>query len=153
MLHRVLVTILTLVTAVGPGLCCCSFAAHRPTPANTPTAKPANAARPCCCCQHEEDADEPAAPQAAAAVTPAQPTVPDQECPCKKLRERMPSLHSLSAEGATPDQSRSALPDTWLPVAAFSDTAPAPVIVHGGDPPLPFLTAQDLLRTHHLLRC
>ena len=142
---RTLATILMLLTAVGPAPCCCPvIVSLADEPASPAPAAPA----PCGCCHCQTQTPQPAPTTDKA---PRPPRNPAQPCPCLRLRDARPALHVLTAAGAGLDLSGTAAPLDWLPVTATEPVAA--VRNSGSDPPLPFLTAQALLRTHHQLRC
>jgi hypothetical protein len=148
MLRLAFAIYMVLVMAAGPNLCCCSlthlFAGHADEKSPRPPA-PA-------CCQSEcggEDAEH----QGLDGNCPRE----KKDCPHKpgcSCREdaRRPALVDRPVE--TPDQfqASSSLPVSMPPASLDALSGVNGVAALPGDPP-PFLTADDLLRVHHQLRC
>jgi hypothetical protein len=144
MLIRLVVAYLVLVTAAGPGLCCCSlthlFAARA---AGQPTSD-----EPPPCCQHGTDTEHPQS-QGGCPRQKSDPRKPG--CPCRHDAPQ-PALADRSLE--LPDQHPSV---QYLLVPHLGMTGDGHLNVKGapalpGEAP-PSRTAQDLLRLHHQLRC
>ena len=144
----VLAIYLSLHTIVGPWLCCCSltiFASNSPTSAGPQAARPPQK-HSCCQCE-----GEPTRPDdGGESDSPSRP----HSCPCQKSQSEIASAlpSSTLAEQISLRQGF----HEWL-LAAFSVTAvPSadgrPIALYEGNA-LPFLTADDLLRLHHVLRC
>jgi hypothetical protein len=152
---------LILVTLAGPALCCCSlrgltkFAtqpadrAGRQTSAEPPPATPPEDGG-CCCCHHQKPAPTPKPPKSDDPPL-RQPTDP---CPCRHHASQ-PALPSSQADSAAPWL----FSPVFLALLSFAPVALAGSVADGltgaavSSAGRPFLTAQDMLRAHHLLRC
>jgi hypothetical protein len=140
MVRLLLAACVMIQAALGPSLCCCTVSAAPKKPA----APRATAKRSCC--HHQDDAQLP--PPRNESQTPSKP------CPC----HQHPSNDFATATAAAPADPFSVLERaaSWLPAVladATVDTAAGSLADPFGGGTLPFLTAQDLLRTHHVLRC
>lgn len=143
---------LMLATLVGPGLCCCT------TPRLLAAlAHPGKTEQPrlSCCPHHHQSgvADHPTGPEQAPQKR-EQPGHPD--CPCQENRATL-ALLSPDSESALQLLSRH-LASGWMTfVGALPMAVPQFVAgltgVPGGCPAFPFLTARDMLRSLHVLRC
>jgi hypothetical protein len=145
-LMRAALTIyLVFATLVGPTVCCCSarlLAAHAPRPATPQPVETPPAECPHCH-KHTPPAPTDEKPQ------PAQ----KPECPCC-ARGADPVLMQVETDAgwvlATLHALSGLLPvDTFAGSYVLESSARPDTPVVG----VPFLTAQDLLRAHHLLRC
>lgn len=141
---------LVLATVAGPAaFCCCKtkglLASARTALALAQTA-PAPALPKCC---HTDPMPTP--PESD--KTPAD--TPDRRCPCPQ-REGKPALLNWEQDfGRTVVQSVSpalSAPDGVSTLFALPLALPQAHLL-AGDLGLPFLSAQDLLRAHHQLRC
>lgn len=145
MLRRAFAIYMVLVTAAGPGLCCCSlkhlFAAHDDRPAAPADLPP--------CCQHTSGGDGHQSQGC-----PRKKQGEDrhkQGCPCR-YAEAKPAVLDRAVE--LPDQLQFASPFSAPSLAVAFDglLGVKGVSALPGGPP-PFLTASDLLHVHHQLRC
>jgi hypothetical protein len=145
MLRIALTIYLAFATLVGPALCCCSarlWAAQ----IHTPTSRLASTESTLVGCPHCRKHATPA---------PTENPEPQKkpECPCC-ARGADPVLTQVETDASWVLSALQAL-SGLLPV----DTLLASFVVESQLEPttlvvgVPFLTAQDLLRTHHLLRC
>src|SRR5262249_36500226 len=84
--------------------------------------------------------------------TPAPPARPS--CPCQEPTGPSVALTSADSESALqihgPEKTADSLPAS---LSIVRPCEPAKLSPAGDTPPPVFLTAQDLLRAHHLLRC
>lgn len=141
MIRALLTLVFSFTALLGPGFCCCTFA--RPHQAGVSTqARQLRSATSCCHCSHSDE--EESAPT----TPPARPA-----CPCK---EQQPQ--SCVASRIDLQADRSSVLQSWLPVLdstwisySVADLGYAATNVSSFN--LPFLTADDLLRTHHIMRC
>ena len=151
MVRNLLSICLILTTLTGQCLCCCTAARLL-----EPKSAPDQARRPipaCCCC----DLGQPASGSRAVVVkerrekspSPAQP-----RCPCREQKSQTTMADSSGTQGAWHMASmlQSALDAASIATAA-SPTAEGRSPVSAGRRHLPFLTAQDILRALHILRC
>lgn len=151
MLRIGLSTYLSVVTLAGPWFCCCTttrllarLAPSAPTDAQ-PRAQ-------CCCHAHSASTVAPCQTRPGA---PAQ-APPRHNCPCgQNARDTLalPSARSPGSEIETLSRLLALVPsvgglvmDTWNSLDPADLSGPL-------DIGSPFLTASDLLRAHHLLRC
>jgi hypothetical protein len=135
-----------LAQLAGPLLCCCSTSrAAAAVPARTE--KPAPAARSCC-------GERPEAPEPQKAPEEQQPArLP--HCPCQQALAQTAGLRSQENEAAQRLQDDRPCPDHLAPPMT-SDVRRLLDLALGATPnrtALPFLTADDLLRVLHILRC
>jgi len=136
----------TITSLVGPGVCCCSFAAAKPA-ADSPTqAEPNHAVQPAKpCCQHE------ASPCDSRSNSNPDPVKP---CPCSHDKQvySLPSdgdaIAGLSAQLKLFD----ALFVGFLAPVAFDHSTPASANSNTSQPVLR-LAGRDLLSAYSLLRC
>jgi hypothetical protein len=155
---RLLLTLYwTVITLAGPALCCCTdrceLTSRRPSLAATasPLGAPGDAGR----CPHCRKQSEPPTSDTTR-DDPADPSpCPDPDCPCRHLA----SEPVITGAGAGPSWAAllSLGSAEWLPVGVPSgssavDPGLLPISTAAASV-LPFLTAQDLLRVHHVLRC
>ncbi|MBY0512665.1 MAG: hypothetical protein K2P78_01990 [Gemmataceae bacterium] len=155
MLRTALTIYMVLATLVGPAVCCCSLCPAAagvgrpflPAPHRSP-ATPSPAGCPHCCGQ---SAPAPDSPSKTPDRDPGRPQKP--ACPCQS-HAAQPALPQAEADGTSVLALLVAFADmisagplaTWVAVEAdLRPSCPAEGV--------PFLTAQDLLRAHHLLRC
>jgi hypothetical protein len=151
---------LSIITLLGPAaFCCCTtralaaalFATGRPDapPAVTPAPEPQPGNG--CHCKQRASA-RPGTPE----TRPAPAKAPPPPCPCKEHGKK-PVLTETEPAIARALES-SLLPTGWVAFDAFSSpdyfqaTPSGPQFATGPER-RPFLTAQDLLCAHHLLRC
>lgn len=149
MLRTVVTIYLSLATLAGPAVCCCSvFRFATPASAAHPVRPPSNDESGGCphCHKHAaptppdtptKEPDRPRSPDCPCRSHAAQPAVPQAEA---ELGVVLTSVLSFA------DLVPAEIAATWIAVAP--DLLPASQLAL-----LPFLTAQDLLRAHHLLRC
>lgn len=150
--HRVLrlavVWYLVFVTSVGPTAYCCCLANGLHTPAK-PVANAEDRPAPppkkhsCCHAAAAPEYENPARPEAPLET-------PRPHCPCK----------SATVVPALPESERDSFESQSLPSGSvavenlFGHLPAAPPSRSGGDHlNMPFLSARDLLRAHHNLRC
>jgi hypothetical protein len=152
MYRVVLATGLMVVQLAAPLLCCCRFA-HQAT-ASTPVAATTLADPPVksCCAHHRSDVASKLADPHASNPRPA--SVPS-DCPCRQETKR--PILSLTPEAVKVADGRSLSP---ILSAAWSGAATSampltglPCLAIDHRVSMPFLSADDLLCSHHLLRC
>jgi hypothetical protein len=135
----------TIVSLLGPGLCCCTARAARAAMHDPP----ATCDRPVEACPH-------CASNAAPATPGEQPADPGRSAPC-------PCKQGQSAPPATTAPQSAELGE-WLRLAVVDLAGALPVTGAGltpvaadpgGPPPAraPFVSSDSLLRVFHLLRC
>jgi hypothetical protein len=140
---------LMLVMVAGPWFCCCSFtrlAGWLLTPAPPTKTSPAADAH-ACCRPHPVPDKSPKKPE-----RPHRPT-----CPCQE-RSSPPSSLSLLESELTKHSERPKLDPSGSHLDLASSTmmaiSPAGIIHVPCETAAPhFLTARDMLRAHHVLRC
>jgi hypothetical protein len=141
----VLAIYLSLHTIVGPWLCCCSLTTFASIPCAPTGPKADRPPKKHSCCQGKTETSRPV--EGGESDSPSQP----RPCPCQKSHPEIASvLPSITvAEQVSLQQGFHG----WF-LAAFSCTAAGtrPIALFDGNA-LPFWTADDLLRTHHVLRC
>ena len=139
---------MVLVTAAGPGLCCCSLSHLFASPATSQTTAPADLPP---CCQHTSGGQE----SQGHGGCPREKQGDDRHkpgCPCRQVEAKPAALPEQAVE--LPDQSQFASPFSAPSLAVAFDALLGVKGGHalpGGGPP--FLTAHDLLHVHHQLRC
>jgi hypothetical protein len=150
---------LILHTTAGPWVCCCTLfqvagvvsAWAEPAAVDEPAEEPA----PKCSCCHTSESDSA---KSAGKSNDAGKPGPSQRpcCPCHQDAAELPAqvVPALSASDvlALEQGFRSALAAAFTVDIALS-TAGAPLDASLDENLFPFLTAQDILRTHHVLRC
>jgi hypothetical protein len=138
---------LSIAHLAGPWLCCCVLLSATVPATAADQEEAGEAPPPCCCCQQPSEPDPAAKPRAPAERAPA-------DCPCHQ-RQKTPAPVALAkAESLTADRPLAAGwveaclcgPATCQP---FEESLRGPRL----HPVLPFVTADDLLRLHHVLRC
>jgi hypothetical protein len=138
---------MVLVTAAGPGLCCCSlthlFAAHAGPRTATPDLPS--------CCQHSSDGEDHQG-QGSCPVEKKRDDRKQPGCPCRHVEAKPAALPARAVE--LPDSSQAASP-FFAPyaVVAFGGFLGVSGVTAWTGGPRPFLTADDLLHVHHQLRC
>lgn len=146
-MFRTAVTIyLSLATLVGPAVCCCSV---------PPLAAPVSATQPVRPSSSDDSGGCPHCRKHPAPATPDTPANgPDRpckpECPCRSHAAQPALIQTDSDLGgvlSTPLSAVALFPHPHQAGVDNGGRADAPVTG------VPFLTAQDLLRAHHLLRC
>jgi hypothetical protein len=140
----VLAIYLSLHTIVGPWLCCCSlvtFASFNPASAGPPAARPPQK-HSCCRCEGEPGRPDDGGDESG---SPSRP----HSCPCQKSQAEIASVLP-SSPIAEQDSLREGFHE-WL-LAAVPSAGSRLIARYDGNAS-PFLTADDLLRTHHVLRC
>jgi hypothetical protein len=144
---------LAIMTLAGPWLCCCS-AAHlanpKPVAPTASTGSGADDELPACC-RHRHAAR----PEQTPGDHPHRGGPAGPRCPCGKDPNRTaPALDTESARQLRPTPAALSPTDVVALLPALH-TAPAEGIapVPRERRALPFLTADDLLRVLHLLRC
>jgi len=149
MFRVALASYLIFATVAGPWLCCCSVARLSGHPADTPTRTPHPSSTHTCCCCHFATEEEQPQPE----EQPAQPRSPEQ-CPCKESGSRTAPAF---APEATIELARHAVDGFLylLPLATEGDVllSAGAFAIAQGCLTTPFLTAEDLLRVFHILRC
>jgi hypothetical protein len=148
MLRAAVATYLVIVTAAGPLFCCC-------TPRRLsalllrPSAAPVSAACPGCCCGHHKSPEQPAPPDGPESPQPSQPPCPCQDGPLCTVD--LPSASEITRPDAAPSDGAT----TPVPVHATAGALPccSTLTALGARRAHPVLTADDLLRVHHMLRC
>jgi hypothetical protein len=155
MIRWVLCTYLGLVMLAGPALCCCttrSLTARLMEGSGSTETPQAEGGRSCCHCQvtaprHQEQRRGPGKPEC-----PARPS-----CPCKEQGSHATPLRAGDSGASLPWLIKHSLQGPAFPLPM---PAPAAALspwcgpgAAGEATVLPFLTAQDLLHTLHILRC
>jgi hypothetical protein len=153
-----LVLYLILHTTAGPWVCCCTLfrVAGAVSEWAEPVAdEPAEQPAPKCSCCHTSESDsDTSTGKSSAAGKPS----PSQRpcCPCHQDATELPAqvVPALSASDvlALEQSFRSGLTAAFTVDVAFG-TAGDPLDASFVENVFPFLTAQDILRTHHVLRC
>jgi hypothetical protein len=144
-----LVTYLALVTVAGPWLCCCTTArliASLEKPCHKDEEHPLARAN---CCRRPSTPQRDRSPR-----DEQQPGSP--QCPCKQGQSEVvlsiPELNGDTLQQLLLFPSESTflpLPAGGRPILPFSGIRPLP----GDSWPLPFLSAEDILFSLHMLRC
>jgi hypothetical protein len=139
----VLAIYLTLATAAGPWLCCCS--ANRLAALAAAARAPVPSPKPACCHCHGTPAPKPTP------STPARPPLPS--CPCGEGRPTAAVLvHSGTALLPQTD-----LKPAYVMAPALGASGPGLIgggeLLQAGNAVWPFATARDLLHARHILRC
>lgn len=147
MLRRIVTVYLMLVLMAGPGLCCCCCIFSQAVAAAAVSTNDSAEPKPsgCCSCCAEEPASCPPASTKEDSPRPVK-----RECPCRQNLEFL--LVAVPAPVSVLADQASFLFVEFLP-ALSPGFVPASFHSNPGDSLLPFLTAQDLLRAHHQLRC
>ncbi len=143
-----LIIYLVIATVAGPSLCCCSttrlFASGGSPATHDAPPEPA----PTSCCPHCTPPHQEKAP-----VEQDYPHRP--QCPCKQHNSQQ-VLSTSEIDGSSALSFRLAASD-WVVLPLFTapplTTLQAAVTAVGDRLLLPFLSTQDLLFSHHLLRC
>ena len=139
MLRRALAIYMVLMTATGPGLCCCSFthlfAGHVDQQTASPTLPP--------CCQSSSGGQ----PHGEGGCSHEKGDPQKQGCPCRQ-DESKSALVERAVE--MPDQSQAG---SSLLSFAFDGRLNADGVSTLSINPPPFLTSHDLLHLHQQLRC
>ena len=144
---RVVLTLwFTLTTLLGPGVCCCNFAAYPPT--RSSDSKPApvtNATKSCCHTEapHGEDSSQP---------KPESGKLP--KCPCEHAKH----VNALPVAGhANADISAHLrlldAPFVGIPIWAEYDLEVPTSILASATQPVLRLAGRDLLAAYSMLRC
>jgi hypothetical protein len=143
-MRRVLTAYLAFLMAAAPCLCCCTtgrlFAA---APAQNLRDEPGSSQAPCCC--HDVTPE----PQPAPAPSPSNPD-PQERCPCREHAAKQalaaPADHDFGSRIV--DCGFVVIPQSNISGPQSTNSPNADLV--GRDS---FLTATDLLHTHHRLRC
>jgi hypothetical protein len=145
---------LTLATCAGPAFCCC--APPRLLPLLTGRAKsPIPSTRHSCCCHDAPTSTQQQ--QLSSEGNSRKPACPKRGCPCQgdgSQRAALPTPHSEATQQTQQHHSLERQVETLLflhPVAGLSLSRACQL--PGDCPPMPFLTAEDILRAMHILRC
>ena len=152
MVRVVLTGWLILHTVVGPWLCCCTLLRSLATAASAPTFQASLAPEKHSCCHADPDAHSAAPKGESDAVSPSR----HHPCPC---RQNLPDVFDKALPA--PATAELSSPDHWLRsgsaalfvLVAQPDVVTTSLFDSSGGNLLPFLTTQELLRTHHVLRC
>lgn len=170
MMHWVLLWWYTLLSLIGPTLCCCCLPGRWKIPTVpaaslapvAPTALPANGTESpspiappvcCCCAAASEWGDEFQASRVTASESAPTPQPLTPRCPCPKQ-----ALHLAARLTETERDLRSDEPSDWA-ISVFSSFRSASVVIDLPLPitaslrQLPFLTTSERLYAHHVLRC
>jgi hypothetical protein len=145
MFRLVAVVLLTLTQLAGPLACCC--ATWRPATAPSSASRQADPgpAKKSCCAHHER--------QETNRETPAAPRPADRsECPCKADGSARTAVLSGGPE-TIQHQSGQLLPALDVVSTVITTTLHTASCTQPPSELLPFVTADDLLRAHHVLRC
>jgi hypothetical protein len=146
MTRVVVAAYLMFAQLAGPLLCCCTLLRAGPPAAATRASGPAPSQCPCCC-DHE--------PSPAPEDAPARPQPTERrDCPCQQGPSRTPFL-SDQPEPLKPLLERPEGLIYLAPPALFSAccVGQAAFLSPPEGMALPFLSADDLLRALHILRC
>lgn len=128
----------TIVTLIGPGVCCCSVAVAKPTESAHPS-KPAKS----CCERLAEPQQRPAEPK----------PDPAKKCPCERVKHEATALtNEMVTSGEIAAGSNWAFLDPSSDVASGSAARrpPAPL---GTSQSVPPAAGRTLLALHSTLRC
>ena len=147
MVRIILSLVLTLEALLGPSLCCCSFShfARVCTKKTSEEEGQTSKAPPCCCCCVKEN--EPGDSSKKGAPSPL------NSCPCHQ--DDTKSVAAIFSSTASADLSQRFFVN---PLASQHLLLQGLLVLssgHRGLVPIfsPFLSAQDLLDVHHLMRC
>jgi hypothetical protein len=146
---------LMLSVAQGPWLCCCTVARLFLAAGLGRAAGPPREASPsrhdCCCCCHDGQSSghgNTAGPQRPGPAPARHP------CPCRQHRPDLTSLVPPQGPATSPSLVTYNIPAPAAVVLPASLPAPDSCLHGGGtERDLPFLTARDILRALHILRC
>lgn len=143
---------LTLVTAAGPCLCCCSLARLFVAPPADTTATPCP--RACCCGQSEAAADETCDGEQQTLDSHA-PTAPHEPCPCKEGRgDGAPRAAAPRPAGEVGEALAQLCPLESDPTVRAADLVLRGQGVRKGAPlAFPCYTPRGVLRALHILLC
>src|SRR5262249_22800511 len=147
MLRVAMATYLVIVTAAGPLFCCC--APRRLSALFQPSASPLSVPREGCCCGHHARPEQPTPPDGPERPQPSQPACPCQDGPVCTVD--LPSASELTRPSAAPSDGPPALAPAHLPAGALPGCSSLAAL--GAQRAHPVLTADELLRVHHMLRC
>jgi hypothetical protein len=162
MLIRLLTAYMALAFTAGPGLCCCAtthFAAHgRPAGENQPS-RPSRPESPPCCQHHSQARHDQTASTRHNEPTSAHLDSDNPQkhpCPCRE-HGSAPQIDRTAAAPPVDDSSARYWLSLVSMVPSFGSGPLLPAVVSergpGHAPPRPFLSIDDLLHVHHLLRC
>ena len=150
MARTVLAIYLALHTLIGPWLCCCSLTSFAVPSSAAAGSGAERLSKTHSCCQSKGELSQPGNKGESGTPTPSRP----HPCPCQKNHADLASLLPTSTPAEEVLLQRGF--HGW-PMAVFSlGTIPAAghgLIARFDGNALPFLTADDLLRMHHVLRC
>jgi hypothetical protein len=141
-------TYLMLAQLAGPLLCCCSLLRAAPPVAPAPSSDQPAPVGSSCCGGHVARPAQKDAPQ--------RPQPPDRrDCPCQQGPSRTTPYLSDQPEALKLLSER---PEGLLYLASPILSSPCRVgqaafLSHPEGMALPFLSADDILRAHHILRC
>jgi hypothetical protein len=144
----VLAIYLSLHTIVGPWLCCCSLATFASISCASAAPEADRPAEKRSCCHGKGEPTRP--PEKGDSDTPSKP----HSCPCQQGHPEIAS--ALPSDTLAEQVSLRQGFHGWFLAALCLTAAPAvhaSLIALSNGNPLPFWTADDLLRTHHVLRC
>lgn len=147
------VTVLTALQLASPLLCCCTVARAAASFTRAAEAQPASSELPPCCChkaaqggQGQTAPDQPHKRQ-----SPARPACPCRQCPTRNA--------ALAPDTEAGKQLPQRQPSDDL-TGSLSFAPPGHALAYAGDVPFrndagnrPFLTAAQILRAFHILRC
>ena len=136
----------TLTTLLGPGVCCCNFAASPPTQASDPKPPPAKKATKSCC--HTE------APPGEDSSQPKPEPVKPPKCPCEHAKH-VNALPVAGHDKADISTDLRLLDATFvgIPIWPEYDLAAPTSILASGTQPAFRLAGRDLLAASSMLRC
>jgi hypothetical protein len=153
MVRIAVVTYLMVAQAAGSLVCCCTVARQAASPvrlADVKAHQPPSADPPCCC--HKDKGEQRGIPDSPVKSNPG-----GRGCPCQRGPAKNAAVLSLDSGTGKPFQQRQLLQGA-VDVLAFGP----PACPHASDArlpavceanALPFLTADDILRALHILRC
>ena len=128
----------TIVSLIGPGVCCCSVATAKPTEA----AHPPKSAKSCC----ERLADPPQLPA-------EQKPEPAKKCPCERVKhEATAPTDEIAATGEIAAGSIWSLLDPSCDVGSNFAARPSPEPI-GPSQSVPSAAGRTLLALYSTLRC
>lgn len=143
---------LMVMTVAGPAVCCCSLPRLTARSGEQPSAPPCSAPASCPCCPHSHDEQPADAPE-----QPSPPASPDGPgCPCKQAVDSQIAGLPVSLDEAQEFTQRIALGESFcLCLALWAPIVPATVssVFRESAPAGPSVSTDDLLYSHHVLRC
>lgn len=158
MIRVALTHFLMLSVLAGQCFCCCTsvrpLANLAPTPQRVPL-QPTPQCQ-CCCCQTNQVSENQS--ERVGEKSPTKSNVPKMPpCPCREKKSQSVAAVPLEREKSQDWQARHLLQhlgdSVSVPLVSSDLSQAGSFHDWANDHILPFLTAQDMLRAHHLLRC